>query len=608
MNMDGTDPLDVNDTIITSGDTGHSASLPPGSTLGQYRIVRLLGRGGMGEVYEVEHTTLETRHALKLLPSDFTSSPGALDRFRREAKVMAQLRHRHIVHVDDFGEVDGRYWLRMEKADGLVVGDLSFVVCKDPDKRVVSLQDLAEASGGKIPQEVFLPIVKQILEGLGYAHEHGAIHRDLKPSNILLSGDSAKISDFGLVRLIGEEWVRSRAEVSVRQSMSLGDKATLLRQGYGGQADAGTSTRSLLGTYEYMSPEQKRGEDADARSDIYSLGLMAFKLLTGKEVTPRAPSKINPELVSAWDDLVIEAMEPEKEQRSASCAELLKGLESVQSELLRKRSANLEAEKRRERDTKGRPDPSVRAVVPARPPAVLPATTPQEGNTALPKPQPGKDFPLDLGGNVRMEFVWVEALKGWVGRYEVTNEEYRRFKKDHDSKDFKGHSLNGERQPVVYVSYNDAVALAAWVNKTFGVQLPEGYTVRLPDGKKWLTFAQCGDGREYPWGKHWPPPNNWNYHGQEGAGSWDKMSGHNDGYAVTCPVEKSGKNDWGLYGVGGNVWEWTSELYESGSDQRVLRGASWYCYDRDSLRCSSRLGDAPSSRFNSLGFRLVVLR
>ncbi|MBT3328247.1 MAG: protein kinase, partial [Gemmatimonadales bacterium] len=97
-----------------SADPGSGYTLREGSTFGQYRVVRPLGRGGMGEVYEVEHTTLDLRYALKLLPTDFTSRPGALERFRREAKVMATLSHPNIIKVDDFGETDDRYWLRME--------------------------------------------------------------------------------------------------------------------------------------------------------------------------------------------------------------------------------------------------------------------------------------------------------------------------------------------------------------------------------------------------------------------------------------------------------------------------------------------------------------
>ena len=221
--------------------------------------------------------------------------------------------------------------------------------------------------------------------------------------------------------------------------------------------------------------------------------------------------------------------------------------------------------------------------------------------------QPGGELAVDLGNDVKMEFVWIEALKGWVGKYEVTNEEYRRFKADHTSGAYESQSLNGDRQPVVMVSYDDAVSFAAWVNSRS--VLPEGYKARLPDGKEWLTFAQCGDGREYPWGSEWPPPQGaGNYCGQETKGIAGSMiDGYNDGHPVTCDVGQSGINTWGLYGVGGNVWEWTSELYGT-SGARVLRGASWDGFNQEYLRCSFRFNGVPSNRIIDFGFRLVVLR
>ncbi len=114
-----TDPLDAEKTIIRQNEDKGFA-LSEGKVLGQYRVIRGLGRGGMGEVYEVEHQTLERRYALKLLPEEFARQAGAVERFRREAKVMANLEHPNILKVDEFGEIRGRYWLRMELAKGEV--------------------------------------------------------------------------------------------------------------------------------------------------------------------------------------------------------------------------------------------------------------------------------------------------------------------------------------------------------------------------------------------------------------------------------------------------------------------------------------------------------
>ncbi len=231
-----------NDNTIPPGkESDQKQSLNPGDTLGQYKVIRLLGRGGMGEVYEVEHTTLQKRYALKLLPSEVSRKPEMLERFRREARVMANLEHPNIVKVDDFGETDGRCWLRMELASGVRKSE-------DGDQRpengapegrsqrspgqsrsagealgteqqdklrpegapqqsaniVYSLAEYAESEGGRLNHDEAQVIFTQILEGLAHAHKKGVIHRDLKPSNILIFSDSDgyatfKIADFGLV-------------------------------------------------------------------------------------------------------------------------------------------------------------------------------------------------------------------------------------------------------------------------------------------------------------------------------------------------------------------------------------------------------------------------
>ena len=228
-----------------------------------------------------------------------------------------------------------------------------------------------------------------------------------------------------------------------------------------------------------------------------------------------------------------------------------------------------------------------------------------------------KEMSIDLGGGLKLEFVWIEALKMWIGKYPVTNQEYRRFKPEHDSgtvdRMIDGHTikyqLNDNHQPVVKVDHTDAVEFADWVDRT--ADLPEGYECRLPHEEEWLTFAQCGDGRSYPWGNEWPPPNNWNYNGEEGAFGNGKICGHNDGYPVTCPVEKSGKNDWGLYGVGDNVEQWTCDDYYGRPNGMcaVMRGSSWYSGDDTNyLKCAFRAGSYSPHCSNTTGFRLVLAR
>jgi len=209
--------------------------------------------------------------------------------------------------------------------------------------------------------------------------------------------------------------------------------------------------------------------------------------------------------------------------------------------------------------------------------------------------------------DVGLEFVWISALECWVGRYEVTNAQYRKFRPDHNSPEYEGYSLDGPDQPVTFEHCEDAVAFAAWLTERErrAGRLPQGFRYRLPTGKEWLCFAQCGDSRTYPWGADLPPPGEWNYHGQEGAAEdKERLSDHNDGYPVTCQVEESGRNDWGLYGVGGNAWECTSDKIES---HHTLRGASWRHADPDDLRCAVRHYD-PSAPQYRVGCRLVLGR
>ncbi|MCC5840738.1 MAG: SUMF1/EgtB/PvdO family nonheme iron enzyme [Opitutales bacterium] len=227
-----------------------------------------------------------------------------------------------------------------------------------------------------------------------------------------------------------------------------------------------------------------------------------------------------------------------------------------------------------------------------------------------PEPEPvgphtGRDWTVpELG----LELVWIEAMKLWVGRYEVTNTEYRAFCSVHDSGLYAGHSLDGPRQPVVQVSYHDAVAYGEWLTQRerSAGRLPEGWRYRLPEGEEWTCFARCGTSRVYPWSDAMPPTQG-NY-ADETAGyafAWGILTGYDDGYAVTAPVEKSGPNEWGLYGVGGNVWEWTSDECAS---SRAVRGRSWNVSNEALLRVESRNHDESSLSHNNIGFRLLLAR
>ena len=241
------------------------------------------------------------------------------------------------------------------------------------------------------------------------------------------------------------------------------------------------------------------------------------------------------------------------------------------------------------------------------------------------QPVEGQDWTVPGLG---MEFVWVKQMGTWVGKYEATNGEYRAFRSDHDSGKIemrtvlwtvipwkRSFSLNGNRQPVVQANFDDVCAYAEWLTeRERGTgRLPAGAVYRLPQRDEWVAFAQCGDDRNYPWGNDWPPKYG-NYAGEEvkevprlGSGIFGN-DGYRDDAIVTCSVENSGRNELGLFGVGGNVMEYTLKN-DSLTEFDAWRGAAWYNGSEYSLRCGwIRERGGATGRYDGLGFRLVLSR
>ena len=288
--------------------------LQPGSSFGRYKVHRFLGRGGMGEVYEVEHQLDGTHYAMKVLSSEIRQTPENIRRFEREAQVMARLRHPNVVSVDYFDETDGKYWFRMELAPGIEEG-------------VVTLGDLAAKNGGRIGQGLLVGLFEQILDGLSCAHKAGVIHRDLKPGNILLvlSDKTAgsivpKISDFGLVRLVGQDWLLKKTLLSAQQSQKEGGTDET-------KDSQGLSTQSLVGTYAYMSPEQKQRKEIDERSDIYAVGLMIYRLLTGYTNPGEKIRNKDSTLHAFWQRIIDQSVREDPEDRFSDVAAMLEQIQ-----------------------------------------------------------------------------------------------------------------------------------------------------------------------------------------------------------------------------------------------------------------------------------------
>ncbi|HPG00416.1 MAG TPA: serine/threonine-protein kinase [Kiritimatiellia bacterium] len=304
---------------MSKGLPKHAYALKAGHKLGLYRVVRPLGAGGMGEVYLVEHVHMNKQYALKLLPADLAGDGEFIDRFRIEARVMADLEHPHIVRVHNFGEEDGVYYLIMDYVEG-------------PDGAPRTLED--ELAWGKaLPDRAVKEIALQICDALSYAHAfkgEGVVHRDLKPANLLITrrgkgadaGYSIKISDFGLAKILGREYVKSvinradsitgvqkPAEVSEDQPTEVANPKT-------------SNERALLGTYDYMSPEQKTGATVDPRADIFSVGVMLYRMLTGHkpEGAFALPSKSGHDRM--WDRIIARCLQRSLKDRYASVSAL----------------------------------------------------------------------------------------------------------------------------------------------------------------------------------------------------------------------------------------------------------------------------------------------
>jgi serine/threonine protein kinase/Tol biopolymer transport system component len=219
-------------------------ALTSGTRLGPYEIVSPLGAGGMGEVYRAKDTRLERTVAIKILPAQFSSDPVRKQRFEREAKTISSLNHPHICVLYDVGSQDGVDYLVMECVEGETLS-----------KRLEK---------GPLPLEQVLRYGAQLADALGKAHRNGVIHRDLKPGNIMLTSNGAKLLDFGLAK----------------PSAALLSELTLTAQI---PASPVTQEGTIIGTFQYMSPEQVEGKELDARSDIFSLGAILYEMLSGRK-------------------------------------------------------------------------------------------------------------------------------------------------------------------------------------------------------------------------------------------------------------------------------------------------------------------------------------
>ncbi len=281
-----------------------------GQTVSHYRITEKIGGGGMGVVYRAEDTRLGRQVALKFLPEDIAADPLALDRFRREARAASSINHAHICTVYDIGEDDsGRPFLAMEFLEGETLK--------------------ARLETGRPRLDVLLEWAVQIADALDAAHSKNIVHRDIKPANLFVTTrQQMKVLDFGL------------AKVAERARVGPSDNTATLSIGFE------TSPGVTMGTISYMSPEQASGEELDARTDIFSFGVVLYQMATGKlpfegkttalvfhsilSHQPDPPSAVHPDIPAEFDSIVMRALEKDREMRYQTAADLLSDLRRLQ--------------------------------------------------------------------------------------------------------------------------------------------------------------------------------------------------------------------------------------------------------------------------------------
>jgi serine/threonine protein kinase len=304
-----------------------------GETVSHYRIIDGLGEGGMGQVYRAEDIRLGRPVALKLLPDDSSRDPAALGRFEREARSASALDHPNICPIYEFGEHDGRPFIAMQLLDGQTLHEL-----------------IATTSLGKPPlrTEKSLDLAIQILDGLDAAHQKGIIHRDIKPANIFVTSQGqAKILDFGLAKPapavpgVGEESKRDYRDVYPDEKLDDGSPLGTLNPLL-------SRTGVAIGTAGYMSPEQARGETLDARTDLFSFGLVLYEMATGQRAfkgdtvpmlheailnqVPTPARKLNPELPQKLEKIIERSLEKDRDARYQSALDIRADLRSLRHE------------------------------------------------------------------------------------------------------------------------------------------------------------------------------------------------------------------------------------------------------------------------------------
>jgi len=290
------------------------SSVPSGIQIGPYTILGFLRAGGMGEVYKARDTRLDRTVAIKFLPSVLAGDAVALERFRREARAASALNHPHICTVHDIGDYRGRPFFVMELLDGHSLNE--------------------RIAGNPLPIPEIVDFAIQTCAALQAAHSKGIVHRDIKPANIFVSpSKQIKVLDFGLAKLVEDSYA-TETTVTVNAAENVAGSIARTRPG------------RLMGTPAYLSPEQARNEEVDARTDVFSFGLVLYEMATGRPTfrgqtsgelisailheTPAKPCTLNHALPASLERIILRAIEKDRSKRYQSAEQLHRDLTAFQ--------------------------------------------------------------------------------------------------------------------------------------------------------------------------------------------------------------------------------------------------------------------------------------